>query len=392
MKRLAVLTSGGDSPGMNAALRGVVRTALDEGAEVYAIYEGYQGMIDGGARIRPMTWNSVGGILHKGGTIIGTARCEFFLTRPGRLRAARNLLDLEIDALVVIGGDGSLTGAHTLHQEWSSLVDELAILGEIDATVAERHASLSIVGVVGSIDNDMYGTDTTIGANSALQRITDAVDAISSTAASHHRAFVVEVMGRNCGYLALMGGLATGADFVLIPESPPDVDDRETKMCEILSTGLKMGRRDSIVIVAEGAIDRNGNPITCEQVQRALTVKMGEDTRVTVLGHVQRGGSPSAYDRIMSTLMGEAAAKAALAAQPESEPLLVCLEENRMTTKPLMACVLANQTINAAIRARDFTKAMNMRGPSYEAAFAILRTLVRAVPHPPRPAKSSCAL
>jgi 6-phosphofructokinase 1 len=370
---------------MNAALRAVVRTALDAGAEVFAIYEGFQGMIDGGARIRPMQWTEVGGILHKGGTVIGTARCDEFRTRAGRLKAVRNLLEQDIDALVVIGGDGSLTGADTLRAEWRELVDELVDRGELAREKAARHPYLSIAGLVGSIDNDMYGTDMTIGANSALQRITDAVDAISSTAASHHRAFVVEVMGRNCGYLALMSGLATGADFVLIPESPPDVEDWQATMCEILSTGLEMGRRDSIVIIAEGAIDRNGNPITSEQVRQALTDRMGEDTRITVLGHVQRGGKPSAQDRIMSTLMGAAAATAALSATPESEPVLIGIRNNRITTLPLMECVRKNKEINAAIRSLDFDKAMAMRGPSYQAVFKILRTLVRAAPHPPRP-------
>jgi 6-phosphofructokinase 1 len=385
MKRLAVLTSGGDSPGMNAALRAVVRTALDAGAEVFAIYEGYQGMIDGGTRIRPMTWNSVGGILHKGGTIIGTARCAAFRTREGRLTAVRNLLAHGIDALVVIGGDGSLTGANLLRQEWKSLLEELMANGELTAEAAAQHPFLSIAGLVGSIDNDMYGTDATIGANSALQRITDAVDAISSTAASHHRAFVVEVMGRNCGYLALMGALATGADFVLIPESPPDVDDWASKMCEILSEGLEMGRRDSIVLIAEGAIDQHGNPITCEMVRQAIMEKMGEDTRTTVLGHMQRGGSPSAYDRVMSTLMGHAAVKLVLEATASSEPVLVGVRNNRIAALPLMECVTKNAEINEAIRSRNFDKAMAMRGHSYQAVFDILRTLVRAVPHPPKP-------
>jgi 6-phosphofructokinase 1 len=385
MKRLAVLTSGGDSPGMNAALRAVVRTALDAGAEVFAINEGYQGMIDGGGRIKPMAWNAVGGILHKGGTIIGTARCDAFRTHEGRLRAVCNLLEHEIDALVVIGGDGSLTGADTLRAEWPHLLRELVEREELAPDVAERHPFLSIAGLVGSIDNDMYGTDTTIGANSALQRITDAVDAISSTAASHHRAFVVEVMGRNCGYLALMSALATGADFVLIPESPPDVENWEDTMCEVLRTGLQQGRRDSIVIIAEGAIDRYGNPITSEQVRRALTEKMGEDTRTTVLGHVQRGGSPSAYDRIISTLMGTAAAQAALTATAENEPVLIGMRNNRITVQPLMECVRKNKEINEAIATRDFKKAMTMRGSSYQAVFNILRTLVRAAPHPPQP-------
>ena len=184
MKRLGVLTSGGDAPGMNAVVRAVVRTALDRGAEVYAIYEGYQGMIDGDRRIRPLNWDSVGGILHKGGTIIGSARCAAFRTVEGRRQAVRNLLQNEIDCLVVIGGDGSLTGADLLRREWHDHVQDRVKTGEIAAAIAERHPYLAIAGVVGSIDNDMVGTDMTIGADSALHRIVDAIDAITSTAAS----------------------------------------------------------------------------------------------------------------------------------------------------------------------------------------------------------------
>jgi 6-phosphofructokinase 1 len=209
---LGVLTSGGDAQGMNAAVRAVVRTALNHGVDVYAIYEGYQGMVDGGEYIRKMTWGSVGGILHRGGTIIGSARCAEFRSREGRLQAAHNLITHGIDSLIIIGGDGSLTGANIFRQEWPELLTDLVKQGKINRDVANQHSQLTIVGLVGSIDNDMFGTDMTIGADTALHRITEAVDAIASTAASHQRAFVVEVMGRNCGYLALMGALAGGGD------------------------------------------------------------------------------------------------------------------------------------------------------------------------------------
>ncbi len=204
VKRIGVLTSGGDAPGMNAALRAIVRTALNRNVEVYAICEGYQGMIDGGDRIRPMTWDSVGGILHRGGTVIGTARCDAFRTHEGRRLAAANLVERGIDSLIIIGGDGSLTGANIFRQEWAGLLGELAEMGKISREAAEQYAHLTIVGLVGSIDNDMHGTDMTIGTDTALHRITEAIDAISSTAASHQRTFLVKVMGRHCGYLALM--------------------------------------------------------------------------------------------------------------------------------------------------------------------------------------------
>ncbi len=211
---IGVLTSGGDAQGMNAAVRAVVRSALNLGVAVHAIFEGYQGMVDGGDRIRSLSWDDVGSILHRGGTIIGTARCPVFREREGRLAAARNLLRHGIDRLVVIGGDGSLTGANLFRQEWASLVAELVERGDIDELTAQRHPALMITGLVGSIDNDMVGTDMTIGADSALHRIVEAIDAITSTAASHQRTFVVEVMGRHCGYLALMSAIAGGADYL----------------------------------------------------------------------------------------------------------------------------------------------------------------------------------
>jgi 6-phosphofructokinase 1 len=383
-KSIGVLTSGGDAPGMNAAVRAVVRTALDRGLKVYAIYEGYQGMVDGGKRIRPMEWASVGGIIRQGGTVIGSARCADFRTREGRLKAARNLLEYEIDALVVIGGDGSLTGANIFRQEWPELTVELVKQGQIRQEVAERHPQLAIVGLVGSIDNDMFGTDMTIGADTALHRITAAIDAITSTAASHQRTFVIEVMGRNCGYLALMSALSTGADWVLTPESPPDVDNWEEKMCQVLKAGREAGRRDSIVIVAEGARDRHGNAISCAHVKKVLEEKLGEDTRITILGHVQRGGSPSAFDRYLATISGYTAVEEILSAAPESEPQLIGIRGNRITRSPLMECVKQTHAIADVIAAHDYEKAMDMRGGSFKDAFRTLRTLIRALPHPPK--------
>lgn len=384
-KVIGVLTSGGDAPGMNAALRAVVRTALSRGAEVFAIYEGYQGMVDGGTQIRALDWNAVGGIMQRGGTMIGTARCAAFRTRQGRLQAAKNLLERGIDRLVVIGGDGSLTGANLFRQEWTSLVAELVAQGEISHETAAKHPFLAIAGLVGSIDNDFFGTDMTIGADTALQRITTALDQIGSTAASHQRTFVVEVMGRNCGYLALMSSLAGTAHWVLIPESPPDTDDWETLMCEVLAAGRAAGRRHSIVVVAEGARDRNGNPITSEHVCKVLEERLGEDARVTILGHIQRGGAPSAFDRWMSTLLGSTAVEELLSATPETEPQVIGMRYNRITHLPLMDCVLKTQAVAKAITDRDYDLAMDLRGGSFKEQFRTLRTLIRALPHPPQP-------
>jgi 6-phosphofructokinase 1 len=380
---IGVLTSGGDAPGMNAALRAVVRTALSQGVAIYAIMEGYQGMVDGGDYIRALEWADTGGIMQRGGTVIGTARCMAFREREGRLQAAKNLLEHGIDRLVVIGGDGSLTGANVLRQEWQGLVAELAARGAISPQIAAQHPSLNIVGLVGSIDNDFYGTDMTIGADTALHRITTALDQISSTAASHQRTFVVEVMGRNCGYLALMGALAGGADWVLIPESPPDTDDWETTMCELLAAGRAAGRRDSVVVVAEGARDRDGNPISSEHVRKVLADRLGEDVRVSMLGHTQRGGAPSAFDRWMGTLVGHAAVEALQAATPDSEPQLIGMRYNRVSHLPLMECVRETRAVAEAISARDYERAMELRGGSFKDAFRTFRTLLRALPHEP---------
>lgn len=386
-KRIGILTSGGDAQGMNAAVRSVVRTALDCGAEVYAIYEGYQGLVDDGDYIRKMDWDSVGGILQLGGTVIGSARCEAFRTRDGRRTAAKNLIKCGIDGLIVIGGDGSLTGANIFRQEWPSLVAELTETQEISAEDAAAYANLSIVGLVGSIDNDFSGTDMTIGTDTALHRITEAVDAITSTAASHQRTFVVKVMGRNCGYLALMGALACGADWVFIPEAPPDVENWADMLAERLKAGRKAGRRDSIVILAEGARDRDGNYIGSSDVQRVLEERLKEEVRVTVLGHVQRGGKPSAFDRTLSTLMGHEAVNTILSAKPEDEPVVIGIRNNRMTRLPLMESVRKTQAVAEAIKVKDYERAISLRSSSFKDAFVTFKTMVRALPHPANPEK-----
>lgn len=392
--RLGVMTSGGDAQGMNAALRSVVRTGLTRGIEMFAIQEGFQGMIEGGHKIHPLNWDSVGGIIYQGGTILGTARSAAFRTREGRLQAVANLLAYGIDSLVVIGGDGSLTGAHVLFQEWHDLVQELLLNNIISKEVAAKHSALIITGIVGSIDNDMQGTDMTIGADSALQRITNAVDAISSTAASHQRTFVVEVMGRNCGYLALMSALASGADWVFIPENPPDGDTWQDEMCEYIKAGRHAGRRDSIVIIAEGARERNGSPITSDYVTQTLQSRLGEETRLTILGHVQRGGAPSAFDRNLGTLLGYHAIQEIITCKqdPSREPQIICLRGNRITTAPMVDCIRNSNSVTTAIQEGDYEKAMLSRGGSFKEAFDTFHTTIRALPHPTEPSQKQFRL
>jgi 6-phosphofructokinase 1 len=376
-RRLAVLTSGGDAGGMNAAVRAVARYGLSAGLEVFGVYEGLQGLVDGGERIRRMSWAEVSGILQRGGTVLGTARSADFRTRDGRRRAARNLVERGIDGLVVIGGDGSLTGADTLREEWPALLEELVAEGAGEA-IADAHGRLALVGLVGSIDNDMVGTDMTIGADTALHRITEAVDAIQSTASSHQRTFVVEVMGRNCGYLALMGGLATGANFVLIPEQPPAAD-WEDSMCRVLHAGREIGRRANIVLVAEGARDREGQPITVTHLRAVLEERLGEDARVTILGHVQRGGAPSAFDRYLGTVLGCAAVQNLLD-DPGGEPQLIGIRGHRLSRSPLRQAVADTRAIADVIAEAEDARAMDMRGGSFNASYQLLRTLERSRP------------
>ncbi|XP_039670881.1 ATP-dependent 6-phosphofructokinase, platelet type-like isoform X3 [Perca fluviatilis] len=373
-KSIAVLTSGGDAQGMNAAVRAVVRMGIYVGAKVYFIHEGYQGMVDGGDNIKEATWESVSSMLQVGGTVIGSARCKEFRSHEGRLKAAHNLVQRSITNLCVIGGDGSLTGANLFREEWSGLLDELLQQGLIDKEAACSNSELHIVGMVGSIDNDFCGTDMTIGTDSALHRIIEVVDAIMTTAQSHQRTFVLEVMGRHCGYLALVSALACGADWVFIPEMPPE-DGWEDSMCQKLSESRSRGSRLNIIIVAEGAIDRKGQPITSDFVKDLVVRCLGFDTRVTILGHVQRGGTPSAFDRILASRMGVEAVLALLEASATTPACVVSLVGNQAVRLPLMECVQMTQEVQKAMDEKKFEEAVRLRGRSFENNLTTYRLL-----------------
>ncbi len=368
--KIGVLTSGGDAQGMNAAVRAVVRTALAHGAQPYAIMEGWAGAVQGGNAIREMGWSDVSNILSAGGTVIGTARCAEFRDYEGRHTAARNLLEKGIDRLIVIGGDGSLTGTDEFRSEWGQHVSELLDEGLITQEAAEAHKHLSVIGLVGSIDNDMVGTDMTIGADTALHRIIDAIDQIASTAASHQRTFILEVMGRYCGYLPLMAAIAGGADYVFTPENPP-AQGWEKDMCDKLVAGRQAGRRESIILLAEGAADRNGEPLSAQRVAEALKTGTGEDARITILGHVQRGGSPSAYDRWMSTLLGYAAVQEILTRPTDKEPEVLGVRRNRVTRIPLMEAVKATRAVKDYVASGNYQAAIESRGTSFVAMTGI---------------------
>lgn len=291
MKRIAVLTSGGDAPGMNAAIRAVVRSGHYHGLEVYGVIRGYSGLINGD--IRPLSLRSVGDIIHRGGTILYSARCKEFQTEEGRKKAVEQLRKHEIDGLVVIGGDGSFRGAQ-----------KLTALG------------FPAVGVPGTIDNDIPGTDFTIGFDTAVNTVIDCIDKIRDTATSHERTYVIEVMGRNAGDIALWSGLADGAESILIPESPYDLDDVVNR----LKQAAESGKKHSIIIVAEGV----GSGVEfAEKIKEKLSV----ETRVTVLGHVQRGGSPTAFDRVLASRMG---AKAIDLLRAGEKDKMVAIQNNKL--------------------------------------------------------------
>ncbi|WP_088013438.1 6-phosphofructokinase [Gottfriedia acidiceleris] len=268
MKRIGVLTSGGDSPGMNAAVRAVVRKAIFHGLEVYGVYQGYSGLING--NIEKLELGSVGDIIHRGGTKLLSARCPEFKTLEGQMKGIEQLKKFGIEGLVVIGGDGSYQGAKKLTEH-----------------------GYPCVGVPGTIDNDIPGTDFTIGFDTALNTVIDAIDKIRDTATSHERTYVIEVMGRNAGDIALWAGLADGAETILIPECDYDMDDIISK----LNRGSERGKKHSIIVVAEGV----GSAI---EIGKVIQDRTNFDTRVTVLGHVQRGGSPSAADRVLASRLG----------------------------------------------------------------------------------------
>ncbi|OGO40480.1 MAG: 6-phosphofructokinase [Chloroflexi bacterium RBG_16_57_9] len=307
MKRIAVLTSGGDAPGMNAAIRAVVRTGIGKGWEVFGVYHGFAGLIAG--KFAPLGARDVGGIIQRGGTILGSARCPEFKTVAGRNQALRCLAEQAIDALVVIGGNGSQTGAYFLSQ-----------------------AGFPVTGVASTIDNDLYGSEITIGVDTALNIALEAIDRLKTTASSHQRAFLVEVMGRDCGYLALMSAIAGGAEAVVIPEVETDLDT----LTRDLQNAYLRGKAHAIVVVAEGA-KYNAEKLVAHF--KAHQEEIGFDLRATTLGHVQRGGAPGAFDRLLGTRLGAAAVEALAAG--ETGVLAGLLKGEVRTT--LLAEVVANK-------------------------------------------------
>jgi 6-phosphofructokinase 1 len=311
IKCIGVLTSGGDSPGMNAAIRSVTRAAIFNGIRVKAIYRGYKGLITN--EITEFQTQNVSNIIQQGGTILKSARCAEFRTPEGRKQAYDNMKAAEIDALIVIGGDGTFTGARIFAQEYN----------------------VPIVGLPGTIDNDLYGTDSTIGYDTALNTIIEAVDKIRDTATSHERLFFIEVMGRDAGFLALNSALASGAEAAIIPERATQVDQLE----ELIKNGFRKSKNSSIVIVAESEITGGATGLA----ERMRNEHPEYDVRVTILGHIQRGGSPSAFDRILASRMGVAAIDALM---DEQRSIMIGIVNDEIVHVPFTKAIKDDKPVN----------------------------------------------
>jgi len=313
VKRIAVLTSGGDAPGMNAAIRSVVRTGIDKGWEVFGIRRGYAGLISG--HLEPMGARDVSNILQQGGTVLGSARCPEFKTDEGRKRALEVLHQHRIEGVVVIGGDGSQQGAYALSQ-----------------------MGIPVVGVASTIDNDLYGSDITIGVNTALNIALEAIDRLKVTASSHQRGILVEVMGRDCGYLALMAGIAGGAEVIIIPEIDTDPD----VVAKQLREAYERGKAHALVVVAEGAT------YNAERLARHFKdhYELGFELRVTILGHVQRGGAPAGSDRLLATHLGAAATDCL---ERGESGVLVGLIKGEITTTPLEVVATSKKPLDLSL-------------------------------------------
>ena len=312
IKNIGVLTSGGDAPGMNAAVRAVVRSAAYHSLKCTGIYQGYQGLIDD--KVKVMNARSVNNIINKGGTVLKSARCLEFRTKEGRQTAYQTIQKHEVDALVVIGGDGSFTGAMIFQQEFN----------------------LPVIGIPGTIDNDIFGTTHTIGYDTALNTVIEAIDKIRDTAISHNRLFFVEVMGRDAGHIALNAGIGAGAEEVLIPEENLGLD----RLLDSLKRSEKSGKSSSIVVVAEG--DKTGRNVfeIAEYVEKNMPYY---DVRVSVLGHMQRGGSPSCFDRVLASRMGVYAVEALLEGKSN---VMVGVKSEAMILSPLEKAIKGKSEIN----------------------------------------------
>lgn len=311
MKRVAVLTSGGDAPGMNAAIRAVVRTGLSKGWEVYGVQNGYAGLMAG--TMQSLGQRDVGGIIQQGGTLLGSARAPEFRTPEGQMKALRELERKGITALVVIGGNGSQSGANALHER-----------------------GFPVVGIASTIDNDLTGSEMTIGVDTALNIALEAIDRLKTTASSHQRAFLVEVMGRDCGYLALMAGIAGGAEYICIPEVP----FKPEEIAAELTASYARGKKHGIIVVAEGAAYNAEKLIAYFKEHKE---SLGFELRASIIGHIQRGGAPTAFDRLLATRFGAAATEAL---ERGETGVLIGLNKGEITTTPYSVVMSTKKSLD----------------------------------------------
>ncbi|KAH9412799.1 hypothetical protein DERP_009781 [Dermatophagoides pteronyssinus] len=393
---IAVMTSGGDCQGMNSVLYGLLCRHLDQitksmnnnnkkldknngnnNLELYFIYNGFQGLIDGTSKtIVKANRKILQQFIYQAGTIINSSRCREFYQQDGRQKAAFNLLRLNIENLIVIGGDGSLTGANYLRREWSQYVREFIVQNQnnehIDTGKISLNSQLNLIGIIGSIDNDFLGSEMTIGTDSALGRVIEAVDLLKTTAKSHSRAMVVEVMGRNCGYLAISAALCCCASYVFIPEYPHrSTEEWQRKLSTRITYERNNGQYYHIVIISEGACDNQGQPIRSIQVKDYLNKQCDIETRLIILGHLQRGGFTSAFDHLMSMATGFKAydmiieEKDNVNGELTKTAMILTLENGQLNQRPLPGCIDEMVRLNRTVREHNWPKVMEFRGPNF---------------------------
>lgn len=376
VKKIAVLTSGGDAPGMNGAIRAIVRTAKKWGTDVYGVYYGYDGLIKDS--IVELDWDSVGYHSSHGGTFLSSARSTKFLNKEGRKIATYNLAKRGIEGLIVLGGDGSIKGSIVFKNEWKQNLTEL--IEEEKIEYGMKDLRLKIIAIPASIDNDISNTDMTLGADSALNRAVDSITSLTTTMLSHKRSFIIEVMGKRCGWIALMVGLAVGSDFIFTPEAPHE--NWKDKMIEAVRAAKEEGKIGSFIVVSEGALDINGNKIEAAEVRKEIEDRLGIECRVMKLGHIQRGGRPSAYDRILSTILGCKAVERMLG-DTDDEPLMMTLRNGEYSSISLLKVLDENENMGMIQKKMEFDRILEMRGKLFNRAYKIteqLRTPTQIVP------------
>ncbi|CAJ0584421.1 unnamed protein product, partial [Mesorhabditis spiculigera] len=347
---------------MNSAIRAVVRTGLFVNCRVFYVYDGFRGLVDN--RVQEATWESATSLIQKGGSVLGVAPCEEFKTREGRLKGAKTLVLHGINNLIVIGGGGSMEALQTFKQEWRSLVQELVSKGLVPDNMGRPLQDLGVCGIPCAVTNDIWGTEMTLGADSALTRVIDSVDHVEASLNSSQRVFIVEVLGKHCGFLAMTAGLAVEADFVFVPEWPPVTEWRDALTDKLQRMAL-LGRHLNIIIVAEGAMDNDGSPISPSVISRLIETTLKYHCQVTSLGHLQYGGVPTAFDRCLGARMGAEALLACAQRREDQKGVFVALRASLIERGHLGRAVEKTLEAEKAYRTRDYERCVQLRGSHY---------------------------